>query len=205
MVRDELLRMRLRPEEAAIAEVEITCRSADEVELVRARRESLTEALAAATARLSRLTDLLLDGKIDPSAHDDRRASLLGERQHLEQELASVAAGDINLMEQVRKIIGLVSCPELLYESGDSGKRRQLLGMVMSDCIASGKTLEFSLREPFATIAIRGSEQVCGQLYDTDRTFSVEALISLASTLPVSVTDALQSISLDEIVKTLPA
>jgi hypothetical protein len=118
------------------------------------------------------------------------------ERLRLEQEAASGEALNSDLEVTIRKIVELAQSGETLYEVADPLQKRQLLEIVMSNCTASGKTLEFSLREPFATLANRDSAETGGQLYYTPRTFPVEALISFASTFSEELSDVLQSIKL---------
>ena len=62
---DVLHTIELNEKEAAFIEGELASREADNAAFMESRRAALTEAIAAATARLARLTDLLLDGKID--------------------------------------------------------------------------------------------------------------------------------------------
>jgi DNA invertase Pin-like site-specific DNA recombinase len=179
--------------ETELLEREIAALSADDTTVRASRKTALTESFAAVNARLSRLTDLLLDEKIVPQEHEEKRASLLAERMRLEQDLAALDAGDIDVAAIVREIVGLARSPETLYESADAAQKRQLLEIVMSDCVASGKTLEFSVREPFATIANRHYLQSGGQLYDTPRTFSVQEVRTWGKDWPQELVDALEN------------
>lgn len=189
-IRALLQSITLTEAETELLEREIAALSVDDATVRASRRTSLAEALAAVNARLSRLTDLLLDDKIEPGEHDEKRASLLAERMRLEQDLAALDAGELDVVAIMREIVGLARSPETLYESADTTQKRQLLEIVMSDCIAHGKTLEFSVREPFATIASRHSLRSCRQLYDTPRTFSREELMSWVKALPQELAGA---------------
>ena len=175
-IRAVLRRITLSAAEATLIEAELQLMTADQSALRTARRASLGEALAAVNARLSRLTDLLLDDKIQSQEHEEKRLVLFAERQRLEQDLAGVESAEVDLAATARRIVGLAKCPETLYETADAVQRREMLNIVMSDCIVDGKALEFSLREPFATLAKFDKLQSCGQLYDTPRTFSREVL-----------------------------
>ena len=178
-IRSVLRSITLTSTEIALLDRELAAMSADAETIVVTRRKSLSEGLAAINARLSRLTDLLLDDKIEKIEHDAKRTALLADRMHLDQALAELAI-DADPTGPARRIVELATCPETLYESADAARKRQLLEIVMSNCVVTGKTLEISLREPFATIAERylsgHSGGTCGQLYDTPRTFSREEL-----------------------------
>jgi site-specific DNA recombinase len=196
-VRDVLRTIEMNEKEAAFIEGELASREADNAAVMESRRAALTEAIAAATARLARLTDLLLDGKIDSSAHDERRTGIIAERQVLEQQIADLAGNADQIIERAKQIVGLAKCPLFLYESADVDQKRRLLEIVLSDCTVSGKTLEFSLHEPFATISKRSDEQDCRPHWNTPRTFDenrtfVDELLRLIATCPAKVVDALK-------------
>ena len=95
----------------------------------------------------------------------------------------------------------LLKTAEMLYETGDATKKRQLLEIVISNCTADGKSLEFALYEPFATVAKRESVKCGGQFYDTDRTLLVETLISWALSRSNLSGTLSQLTSLEELVK----
>lgn len=151
--------IRFDENEAAKLQDEILARRNDESTMLRSRRAALTEALAAANARLTRLADLLIDGKIEVSAHDERRHGLIMERHRVEQELQDVQSLTDDLLRRAGKIVELAKGALNLYERSDSPRKRRLLEIVMSNCAATGKKLDISLREPFATIAKRIAEQ----------------------------------------------
>jgi hypothetical protein len=162
--------IRFDDDEAKKLEQEIVARECKETALLQARKAALTEALAAANARVTRLTDLLIDGRIESAAHDERRGSLVLQRRRIEEELEDVEAGTASLVQRAAKIVELARAAQNLYETGDATHRRRLLEIVMSNCTARGKQLDFSLREPFAAIAKRRFQQGGRRYWDTDRT-----------------------------------
>jgi DNA invertase Pin-like site-specific DNA recombinase len=192
-IRAVLRRLTLSAAEATLIEAELQLMTADQSTLRTARRASLGEALAAVNARLSRLTDLLLDDKIQSQEHEEKRLVLFAERQRLEQDLVGIESAEVDLAATARGIVGLAKCPETLYETADAVQRRELLEIVMSDCIVDGKALEFSLREPFATLAKFDNLQSCGQLYDTPRTCSREVLSTWGENWPEKLVRALDN------------
>ena len=197
-VRAVLKTVALQPDEGAMLETDLACMSADDTSLRAARRTALTEALAAVNARLSRLTDLLLDDKVRPEEHTEKRSMLIAERLRVEQELATIGNKDQDLTVMSRKIVELARTPETLYEMADADQKRQMIEIMMSNCIVSGKTVDFSLREPFASIANRPAQQTGGQLYDTPRTFPREELASWGQDWPEKAVAALQNIGFTE-------
>jgi len=201
-IREALHGITLSDAEAEILERELASYFADETAVREAKRRALGEALAAANARLSRLTDLLLDGAIDSAAHDEKRGSLIIERQRLTDEIVALTERYTDYRRMTMKMFELAKSAETLYASADFAEKRRLLEIVVSNCTATGKSLEFAMHEPFAALAKRSVVKNGGQFYDTDRTFLVKSLISWASGCSERVADALQSISAAGIVRT---
>lgn len=196
-IRSILRSITLNADEVALVEQQLAALSADATTLRASRHASLSETLSVVNARLARLTDLLLDSKVTAEEHDARRASLLKDRIRLEQDIAAIDTTNGRVMATAERIVGLAKSPELLYESGDSMQKRELLQILMSDCVVTGKTLEFSLREPFAAIASRCFLQTCRQLCDTPRTFSPDELSAWGQEWPANVLYALNRIGLE--------
>src|ERR1051325_801479 len=176
----------LNQTEAAAAEQEIATLAADRTALLESRRRALEDALSANSARSQRLTDLLIDGRIDSSAHDERRAALVMERHRLEQELAGVVSGNEQIAAMALQILGLAKTASNLYKTGNSDQKRQLLEIVISDCRVTGKSLYFSLNEPFATMLKSDFLQSCGPHCYTPRTSSGKDLMSWTKDLSES-------------------
>jgi site-specific DNA recombinase len=190
-VKNGLRRIALGEDEAKCLEAELAKHFSDETSIRAAKRAAHEEALRTTTARLSKLTDLLLDGKIDSAAHDEKRATLVMERQDIEQQLAALETQQIDYRANAEKLFELLRSAEILYESAGDVQKRKLLAIVFANCVGSGKTLEFAMHEPFATLATRGGVRLGGPSYDTDRTFLVQALISWAMSVDGSMSGLL--------------
>jgi site-specific DNA recombinase len=193
-IRELLAQITLAPEELADIGQKLADREKSGSELVASRRSALQDALLVANARMTRLTDLLLDGKIEAAAHDERRAVLVMERQKLGQDIAGLEDGGRQIVETTKQIVELARCPVFLYETADSWNKRRLLEIVLSNCSVTGKTLEFSLREPFAAIAKRASSQLGRPYWNTPRTFSADEILAWSEDWPGKALQALGSI-----------
>jgi hypothetical protein len=189
-----LASIRISEREAQAMEAEIADYERNRIELQEARRASLTKALSALNARLTRLTDLLIDGKVDASAYEAKRTELLLEQKQLQTDLAAVEAGTAAILEKARQIVELARTASNLYEVGDDNKKRRLFELVLSDCTVSGKSLEFSLREPFTALAKRASEQSSAPDWYTPRTLGINALLKYSEEMAEGVGDRLNSI-----------
>ena len=180
--RDLFDRLTLTEAEATPAEQQIGALTANNAELLESRRRALQDALSASAARSQRLTDLLIDGKIESDAHDERRNALVMERHRLDDELASISGEQMT--DIALQILGLAKTASNLYKTGNCDQKRQLIEIIVSDCTATGKNLDFSLHEPFATLLNRAAQQSCGPYWYTPRTFSVREVLTWGQDWP---------------------
>jgi site-specific DNA recombinase len=164
--------------EATLLDEALAADAAGKVKTQNARRIALEKRLSTTVARMSKLTDLLLDSKITSSTYDEKHSVLLRERQTTEQALLNVETDAGTVAATTARILGLARSARTLYKSANSDQRRRLMEIVTSDRLAIGKTLEFSLREPFASIAKRCSNDSGRPDWYTARTFTLENLIS---------------------------
>ena len=179
-LRNVLMLLTFSAAERSVVEGELAALLKDQVAVRTSREASLSDALSAVNARLARLTDLLLDAKIDAAAHDERRESLLIERREIENGIASVESGAEESIRRAQRIVELADRAENLYESADAEQKRKFLTAVMSNCVVTGKSVDFTLAEPFASIARRHFQQTCAPDWYTDRTFAARRLVELA-------------------------
>jgi hypothetical protein len=199
-----LLATILGEREADLIKSDLAASHAEAQAVAEKRRIALTEALSAANARLKRLTSLLVEGAIDTDAYSEARDAITKERTNIELDLATGAAKDDMLVQQALRIAELARDPAALYVKGSVDAKRRLLQIVMSNCIANGKTLEFSLREPFCTIANRQRQQRCGPHCHTpltgdenltsgeNLTFSATEFIELSAGIPPELLDTFE-------------
>jgi DNA invertase Pin-like site-specific DNA recombinase len=143
-----------------------------------ARLSAVRGSLATLNARLSRLTDLLIDGKIDRESHDAKRAEMLAERQRLDEELQLLEADTSSATADAVKVLELAATAETLYESADMARKAQLLNILVLNGEVTGKSIAFSLTEPFRSISSARSVAPSGLGCYTPRTFPAEELVA---------------------------
>ena len=114
-----------------------------------ASRTQLTGQLGATTAKLERLTDVYIEGKIEKDVHDERRAALLIERQKVADALANLQADQARGTQFLLKCLQLAKSPETLYLSAHPAEKRRLLEIFTSNRTVTGKNVEIPIAEPF--------------------------------------------------------
>lgn len=132
--------------------------------------QAVTLKLQRAQTRLSRLTDILLDGQIDQSTHNEKREALLLEistAKEERQQLDQMAASEVDR----QKFFELMKTLTRLYEITDLPERRIIVEMCFSNRTFDGENVYL---EPSELVqAVRNGDGVPygGPIRDTIRTF----------------------------------
>lgn len=106
-------------------------------------------------ARISRLTDLFLDGSLQKTVFDEKHKAYIWEEAELKRKLVSVGNGNEIARAEVERLVGLLKSPQILYKQADFDGKRELLGILLSDVTATGKNVRPLLKTPFRLIAER--------------------------------------------------
>jgi hypothetical protein len=152
---------------AALAEIDL---SEDEVRLARAMieegkrdlaqsqmatRDVLRLQLDNVRLRLTKLTDLLVDGTIDKTAFGERREALLLEQVRTKERLAEIEGDPASAVAILEKTVELAKSPSILYKNASPDKKRELLKTLLSNLAVAEKNVEITLALPFRLIAER--------------------------------------------------
>lgn len=119
------------------------------------RRDQIAE-------RLNRLTDAYLDRAIEKDLFEQRKGALLMERRDVDENIASLKAGDGNVPDRIAQVVELASQAYLAYQAGSVERKRQLLKSVGSNLTVSGKNVDVTMDFPFSEIADRTKISKCG-------------------------------------------
>jgi hypothetical protein len=118
--------------------------------------------------RLSRLTDLLVDGAIEKDAFAARREQLLVERQDLVRRASS--ADQRPSVLKVFEEFELRNRELLSYESMNDDEKRELLDIVCSNWTVAQKKPAFTLHDPYFELALPESDHECAHSWGDVRT-----------------------------------
>ncbi|MDQ3279803.1 MAG: recombinase family protein [Acidobacteriota bacterium] len=154
-------------------EAEVHRAFANATELAAAEKLRLTGAIGSATERLARLTDALIDGRVDLAVHDERRAALLAERQLLQEKLATVESDFSTTERVILSCLQLARSPQKLYEMATNDEKRQILESVTSNRTAEAKNVEISVAEPFSFLPSAKETTSCAPVGGTTPTTSL--------------------------------
>src|SRR5207245_10975329 len=109
--------------------------------------------------------------------YDDRRHRLIAEvffrqrwdqleekRSQLGRDLARHQHAEGAYVELGSKLIELIAQAPQIFERADPEQRRELVGLLTSNRVLKGRTLEFELRKPFDASSQRQTVKMAGAL-----------------------------------------
>jgi site-specific DNA recombinase len=126
--------------------------------------------LDALRTRVSRLTDLFLDGSLQKTVFEEKQKAYVWEEAELKQKLTALENGSETACREVEKFVELLKSPQMLYREADHEKKRELLKILLSNLTVSGKNVSLELRIPFRLVAERGKDSLCSPYRGTCRT-----------------------------------
>ena len=104
--------------------------------------------------KLSRLTDLLIDGSIGKDIYEAKNKEILLRRQEIESHLKAIEepATAKDSQESLGNVISMLSRSAEIFASSKTEQKRRMLGFVFSNLKMEGVTLRYSLRKPFEAL-----------------------------------------------------
>ena len=164
-------KLKLLPEEEALIDVMLEKKRQNWTSDAKQQLKSEELRLAALRGRIDRLTDAYLDGILDKEQFEKKKTALMLERREAEKRFADIQAGDTSYLERWTKIVELIKTAYPLYKRGLFDEKRRMVNKVMSNRVANGKRLDFTVRFPFSKIAKRNDDQFGGPLRGASRTW----------------------------------
>ncbi|HET6844938.1 MAG TPA: recombinase family protein [Candidatus Angelobacter sp.] len=148
---------------------------------IKDRQEHITQAtikLQQVAHRITRLTDAYLDQTIDKDIFEERKVSLLFERQANQEIVQKLKDGTVSVPDALHKFLELAGAAYSLYENALLTKRRALVKMTTSNLSLNQKTIDFAFAKPFKDVADREKDADGGPSKGLARTLDA-LLISL--------------------------
>jgi DNA invertase Pin-like site-specific DNA recombinase len=152
-------------------------------------RNALTLRRKQIAARISSLTDLLLDGTIEEPLFQQKRSDLLLQQGSIDEKLREADAGVSANTNHARRAVELAKDASLLYCRASIENKRRLLNILLSNLHVSGKKIEITLSVPFRTIAEREKKDDGGPCRGTCRTWEkiIPDLIKSSQSIPENI------------------
>ena len=130
--------------------------------------------LSKAKHRMSRLTDLFLDGDIDRGTYELKKAALEKQVQRVEEEVGEERAGIGQSDKDIVQYLEHAECLIQHYKSAPASTRRDLLEIVTSNRTASPGKIDLTINPAWSMIFDAETVPQCGVYRDRLRTFATE-------------------------------
>ncbi len=109
--------------------------------------------LAALQDKNVRLTDAYLENLVDKPEFEQKKTALTLERREIERRISEIQSGDWSNLARWNKRVELMKNAYSLYKDGSYDEKREIVKEVLSNRVASGKTLDITVRFPFVEVA----------------------------------------------------
>jgi len=106
-------------------------------------------------SRLGRLTDAFLDGNIDKSIFDARKAALLNDEQRMRETICDLEAGNDRGLERLKQFLELVQNAPVAYENANPSEKCELVKSLLSNLTLIDKRVDVTLNPEVEMIANR--------------------------------------------------
>ncbi len=133
------------------------------------RKEGVELQVAKCNDRLSRLTDLLIDGSLDADTFNERKAAFLGDRRGLQDRLTTIAE-EPSIADTLTRYLELSNTAEMLFKSEDRAIFRDIVSDTTSNFSAEGNNPLVTLKSPFQEIVNYRKSIECDPSRDVPRT-----------------------------------
>ena len=126
----------------------------------------------------NRLTDLMIEGHIDPKLFEAKNKEIGLRRQQIANLSKDNIQADEKFKDALSKIVCLISKSNEMFESSKTDEKRGLLGFVFSNLELEGATLRYTLRKPFEVFAQLPTNPEWRPLPDLNRCSHRERVVS---------------------------
>jgi site-specific DNA recombinase len=120
--------------------------------------------------RITKATDAYLDGILERDIFEERKRTLLFERQSIQGTLTDLKANRTSVPEALEKFLEHAGSAWLLYKQADPEQKRRMVKTLSSNLTLRSKTIDFTYAVPFNEIAQREKNIDCSPNQGVHRT-----------------------------------
>lgn len=112
-------------------------------------KRNITNQLNGLKAKEERLFDFFLEGNINKTTYETKKAEIEVERNELQKTSEKYADINDELKEVVECIMDIVGNAPIVMKGSNAPQKRELLNLLFDDCFLDGKKLIYTLKKPF--------------------------------------------------------
>ena len=148
-IRTALARFSVSDDELALLQADFAASQRNQAELKEKELTSLRLRLGQIKERKTRLTDAYIDQVLDKDSFEERNATLLLEQVTIEEEVTRVQSGDPSEIDNLKKILELISRLDKAKDELFAEELVDLLKSTSSNLEVSEKMAQISFKMPF--------------------------------------------------------
>jgi len=112
--------------------------------------DALQKQLKQAEAKINKLLDVYLEGKVPEKLYGSKKQELENQRRSLESRIAQNNRAHGEIFEQIEKVVKVANACNDLFLTGDYETKRKLLTMISSNMVLKDRHIaSYQLKEPF--------------------------------------------------------
>ena len=151
--------LKLHPRETKTLDKYVSEKRIGSVEEQQGRIRAIEIRLNEVKDRIKRLTDAYIDGDLDSESFNERKKTLLLERLDYEQRMQELNEDSRAAFKRLDEFVELVKGAQTQYKNGYLAEKREMVQNTMSNRVADGKTLVFTLKNALSEVATRPTGQ----------------------------------------------
>jgi len=124
-------------------------------EFVESRRKGLQLQIDQSQTRLTKLTDMYIDGTVDQEMYIRKKNDLLLQETEAKEKLKNTGVGEQLASKRIEEFVELVNNAYSSYKKAFPDEKRELIKIISSNLELSGKSLVIKLHFPFQIVSER--------------------------------------------------
>lgn len=112
-------------------------------------KREITNKLNELKAKERRVLDFYFDGKIDKAVYESQKTEIDAERAELERTSDKYTEINHDIKQTIENVLDVAAQASKIMQHATPHQKRELLGLLLKDCVLDGKTLKYTLQKPF--------------------------------------------------------
>lgn len=121
----------------------------DEAKVNAVMKRQITNELEKLNIRERRVKDVFFDGGIDRSEWEEEKANIETRRKELQKTIEKYADITQDIKNTVNDVLDIAASVSMIMKTANPLQKRELLGLILSDCYLDGQKLIYTIQKPF--------------------------------------------------------
>lgn len=147
-------KIRINSDIVELLKKNIQQRLIDEEKVNAVMKRQITNEIEKLNVRERRVKDVFFDGGIDRSEWKEEKANIEAKRKELQKTIEKYADITQEIKDTVNDILDIVASASMIMKTSDPLQKRELHGLLLSDCYLDGQKLIYKIQKPFDKLLV---------------------------------------------------